>query len=250
MTTATVTILKPAPGRDAVAAARTIDATLRQPTQTKAMLVTDTGLKFVIPFAPRETDLTGYAPRWDTISRPGRKPLVRYAGGDARTLSFSFLVETVTGASVEPTLSYLERLAAGPQRITVTGMSTRERGPWRLDKLSIKPGKRRPGDNAITSARVDIDLLEAIDVKVQALPANKGPVSGGVHKAPPAPVVKPKPTPRYHTVKRGDTLWHIARRYYGNPLRWPVIAKANRSKIRNPHWIYPGQRFVIPPLTK
>ncbi len=44
---------------------------------------------------------------------------------------------------------------------------------------------------------------------------------------------------------RGDTLWGIARRFYGNGALYPRIARANPI-IRNPNLIYPGQRFVIP----
>jgi hypothetical protein len=51
---------------------------------------------------------------------------------------------------------------------------------------------------------------------------------------------------RIHTVKKGDTLWDIAGFYYGNPFFWVAIWKVNIDKIKDPHWIYPGQKFVIP----
>ncbi|MDB5101650.1 MAG: hypothetical protein JWM80_6071 [Cyanobacteria bacterium RYN_339] len=49
-----------------------------------------------------------------------------------------------------------------------------------------------------------------------------------------------------YVVKAGDCLWAIAGRELGQPLRWTRIYQANRSQIRNPHWIYPGQVFRIP----
>ena len=49
---------------------------------------------------------------------------------------------------------------------------------------------------------------------------------------------------RYYTVVRGDTLWAIAKRFYGNGNRYPEIAKANN--ISNPDIIHVGQRLYIP----
>lgn len=48
------------------------------------------------------------------------------------------------------------------------------------------------------------------------------------------------------TVQRGDTLWEIAEDAYGDGTEWPRIYQTNDSKIGNPHWIYPGQRFNVP----
>ena len=51
---------------------------------------------------------------------------------------------------------------------------------------------------------------------------------------------------RTYTVKRGDCLWNIAKRFYGNGAKYTRIYDANTNKIANPNLIYPGQVFVIP----
>ena len=51
---------------------------------------------------------------------------------------------------------------------------------------------------------------------------------------------------RTYTVKKGDCLWNIAKRFYGKGSLYTKIYDANTKKIADPHWIYPGQVFVIP----
>ena len=55
---------------------------------------------------------------------------------------------------------------------------------------------------------------------------------------------------REHTVKKGDTLWDLAKAYLNDPFLWPLIHEANKQIIENPHWIYPKEKLVIiiPPL--
>jgi len=54
------------------------------------------------------------------------------------------------------------------------------------------------------------------------------------------------PRPTYVIIRRGDNLWRIARRNYGRGIKYQAIFAANRDSIENPHWIFPGQVFVIP----
>lgn len=54
---------------------------------------------------------------------------------------------------------------------------------------------------------------------------------------------RPAPAIR-HTVRRGDTLYEIARRYYGDPLKWRGIAEAN--DIERPSDMRAGRVIVIP----
>lgn len=49
-----------------------------------------------------------------------------------------------------------------------------------------------------------------------------------------------------YVVRRGNSLWLIARRMYGHGIRYTVIYEANRDRIHNPDRIYPGQEFQLP----
>lgn len=84
-------------------------------------------------------------------------------------------------------------------------------------------------------------------------------VPGPVRPRPiPRPVPRPQPKPqaRYYTVKKNDSLFKIAKRYYGNGNQWPRIFNANikgrrlpdgtKGRISNPALIQPGWRLHIP----
>ncbi|MDE1159197.1 MAG: LysM peptidoglycan-binding domain-containing protein [Neorhizobium sp.] len=47
-------------------------------------------------------------------------------------------------------------------------------------------------------------------------------------------------------IRRGDTLWQISRRVYGQGVRYTTIYLANQDQINNPDIIQPGQIFGVP----
>lgn len=49
-----------------------------------------------------------------------------------------------------------------------------------------------------------------------------------------------------YTVKKGDCLWNIAKKFYGKGSLYTKIYNANKDKIKNPNLIYAGQKLVIP----
>ena len=55
-----------------------------------------------------------------------------------------------------------------------------------------------------------------------------------------------EPDARFHTVAARETLYSLARQYYGDHRRWKDIYSANRSSVRDPNKIFIGQRLAIP----
>jgi LysM repeat protein len=192
-----------------------------------------------IPLAPRSVSYDNFGQSWVETERSGREPLLLRKGVKLESMAFTFLATDPRNmfAPQAGTLNAVRALAGTRERVLVR-YGPQEAGLWRVDDVSIASELRHPTTNEITRATVSVTLKRASD----PAPA-VGPVTGGTKPAPAPP--KPKPRRTYRVVK-GDCLWKIAQRFYGRGTLWPRIYDANRSKIKNPHWIFPGQVFVIP----
>lgn len=56
----------------------------------------------------------------------------------------------------------------------------------------------------------------------------------------------PKASNQSYTVVKGDCLWKIAKKYYGDGSKYTLIYNANTDQVSNPNLIYPGQVLTIP----
>lgn len=54
--------------------------------------------------------------------------------------------------------------------------------------------------------------------------------------------------PVFYTIKKGDTLWSIATKFYKDGNKYPLIVEANIEVIKDADLIYPGQAIRIPEL--
>jgi nucleoid-associated protein YgaU len=61
-------------------------------------------------------------------------------------------------------------------------------------------------------------------------------------------VSAPEPEAQFHTVVSGESLSLIAKKYYGDAMKYPVIFEANKPMLTDPDKIYPGQVLRIPPI--
>lgn len=108
-----------------------------------------------------------------------------------------------------------------------------EQGTWRGDVPNVDTGVYTLRVDAVdakgsVTSRLETPFKrEALDVLAAATDADAGPVSAV-------------------TVQTGDTLWAIARDRYGEGVLYVKVFDANRSSIRDPDLIYPGQVFDLP----
>jgi LysM repeat protein len=200
----------------------------------------EAGKRYPLYMAPTQFEHSEVA-RFGYVDREGLKPIIGITGPGLRSLTFTHRIGSGDyRASIEHILLPLTDLAKRGQKVRfVGGSSAYEQSVWwRILDLPVKV-EQRAADNRASRAVLTWTLEEA-----GSLPPN---LTRTVPKpAPPKPVVKKAAATRTHRVVRGDTLWAIAGRYLGNPLRWTEIFALNRTIIKNPHWIYPGQLFRIP----
>ena len=107
----------------------------------------------------------------------------------------------------------------------------------------------------VDDAQEGLDLTVSVNLKQYRAYGTKTitiPATGASEQAPAASVENPKretaqaPRQTTYTVKSGDCLWNIAKKYLGNGSRYTEIYNLNKDKIKNPNLIYPGQVLVMP----
>ncbi|WP_404810817.1 peptidoglycan-binding protein LysM [Actinobacillus pleuropneumoniae] len=50
----------------------------------------------------------------------------------------------------------------------------------------------------------------------------------------------------FYVIQKGDTLWEIATKAYGNGAKYKAIVEANKEVIKDENKIFPGQKIRIP----
>ncbi|MGX2947721.1 peptidoglycan-binding protein LysM [Frederiksenia canicola] len=50
----------------------------------------------------------------------------------------------------------------------------------------------------------------------------------------------------FYVIQKGDTLWKIAEKAYGNGAKYTAIVDANKEVIKDADKIFPGQKIRIP----
>ena len=107
----------------------------------------------------------------------------------------------------------------------------------------------KDGVVTMTGAAVDSAAKEKAVLMAGNVKGVEKVIADGVSVPPPPPEEPPPPPVQYYVIERGDTLSGIAKRFYGNAMKYPQIFEANREVIEDPDKIYPGQKIRIPELS-
>ncbi|MBP5627938.1 LysM peptidoglycan-binding domain-containing protein [bacterium] len=109
-----------------------------------------------------------------------------------------------------------------------------------------------PMDSQLESKPVTV-ASSAFDVPQTTPKDSFTPIGGSqviqtYKSAPTNPTPQPRPTrrPRVYQVQRGDTLYGIAQKFYGDPQQWKKIMRYNKDELRNSSSLKVGQRLYIP----
>jgi len=102
---------------------------------------------------------------------------------------------------------------------------------------------------ATTQPEIVPDDTSAAAVPAEASQDEPAPLVQAAPTSAPTRPAATKPaanTGRTHTVARGDTLFSLAQKYYGNRSKWRDIYAANRDVLPNETALKPGMQLKIP----
>lgn len=109
-----------------------------------------------------------------------------------------------------------------------------------LESYKIKEDAKQGFDVTVS---LKLKQYKDYGTKVYKMKGNKAEPAGKKRETSKSPL--PKTAQSYKVVK-GDCLWNIAKKFYGDGSKYKVIYNANKDKIDNPNLIYPGQVLTIP----
>lgn len=109
-----------------------------------------------------------------------------------------------------------------------------------IEKFKVSEVGGDPG-----TIQFDITLKEYREVTMRQIKVNVTTQKATVQKT--STRTNNTPAAQTYTVVKGDCLWNIAKKFYGNGAQYTKIYEANKSVIgSNPNLIYPGQVYTIP----
>lgn len=202
--------------------------------------------------APKEIDYTNFGSQWSEVGIPGGPPFLVKESFGLKKVAFSLTIANPDNQDADMThdLQVLKAFAdtVRPIKIAYDGYFTS--WTFRCTSLAIHAEQRHPSTNRITRATVDLEFTEKRDVADFT-----GPITGGAKSNPKGNTAsknmgskkkitskKPKKAKtKVYIVKKGDTLWGIAYKLFGDGAKWRQLADDNG--IKHPKKLAVGKRL-------
>ena len=158
----------------------------------------------------------------------------QYVGGFKKAAYFLALFERLK-VSKKPFLLVVTRATPDKKRLFDTNMRVS------LEDYSVEENEKEGFD-----LTVNIKLKQWREYGVKTIVLKKKASGKTTASASKSRSTASAPKKKTHTVKKGDTLWGIAKKYLGDGGRYKEIYNLNKGKIKNPNVIQVGQVLTLP----
>jgi len=212
----------------------------------------DSGIQFEVSRevfrTPNNMKWSGSA-RYSTHERHATHALTEFTGLDPDSFSFDMLLTAELGVDPMEELVKIWTFEREGEAVgLVIGGHAYGKYRWTIRKHDVKMEYTDTAGD-LYAVEVSVDLLEYL----------KGENHNTTSDPPPEPEPEPidtgggetdAPSGTTYTVVRGDCLWNIARKFYGDGTQYRKIYEANKDVIDKhrggPNMIWPGDVLTIP----
>lgn len=221
----------------------------------KMVLVSESGYKVTVPFAPPSNSVGNIGYEWSRSARAGRESQFRFTGKKNKTIDMDFFLGGEDNQTdVWPTLARFISLANRKERVQLV-YTRGDAGLYLITSFDYDILDRRAADHEPSRVSISITFTYAgaLSTKntakktpAQSSTTVKKTTSTTKKTTTKATATKSSSTAKTYKVVRGDSLWKISVKFYKNGNYWRKIADYN--KLSNPNLIFPGQTLKIPAL--
>ncbi len=134
-----------------------------------------------------------------------------------------------------------------PEQAEATEPFPEEQVPPPEPQPEMDPAPAPPPKVTVAAPPREPDPVPVV-VEPDPTPVDTSVTAGRASSPQPTDKYAPAPTStsRTHTVRKGETLYSLAKRYYGSSTRWRRIYEANRQTVKDPNVISIGMKLRIP----
>ena len=118
---------------------------------------------------------------------------------------------------------------------------------YKSGAVARAPVSPEPAQVALKEKPASVESKAKVIAKDEKSKPVSKPVVASNEKAAPTIVKSTQaPSNQEYTVKGGDTLSRLSERFYNSGDKWERIYEANKDTVKNPNYIYIGQKLIIP----